>query len=384
MASPPGTASSDIVASSLTPNAMPASESHPAPSVVSSRMTDIASEDENEYYPEGAAAASQRPNTRASGGAVTHDSIRPGSAMSSQRGPSRHRGMGSIGSGGWRTANTFGGPGMSMSNSSRPDSAVSRASRTHVPSISSHAFFRPMSSQRLQAQRGGRPSTAAQSTTSDENYSDAGNATNRQSMGSNPTIRQMSLRNHDTEPPPPSRGTEFTDQEGVDRASFNASPSGYETVQSAGDSTRPLQAKSPSSRPAHLDLGKNYKQDGAGHSIKTKSPKSFRASFLLPTKGGSPPRKETRRHERLSSDVASQRSPQVKEPPKPNIAAGSNYEYFTGNTVFCWGGRLQNTRHRPINVGTGIFVLLPSVLFFVYSLVNSIFWLMHPELIKYS
>lgn len=37
---------------------------------------------------------------------------------------------------------------------SRPPSSYSR---THVPSLTSSAFFRPMSSQRLQAQRGQRP-----------------------------------------------------------------------------------------------------------------------------------------------------------------------------------------------------------------------------------
>jgi palmitoyltransferase ZDHHC9/14/18 len=48
-------------------------------------------------------------------------------------------------------------------------------------------------------------------------------------------------------------------------------------------------------------------------------------------------------------------------------ALGRNYEYFEGNTIFWWGGRLQNARDRPINVLTGAVVVLPAVLFFVFS-----------------
>jgi palmitoyltransferase ZDHHC9/14/18 len=52
---------------------------------------------------------------------------------------------------------------------------------------------------------------------------------------------------------------------------------------------------------------------------------------------------------------------------KSNSSPGHNYEYFDGNTVFCFGGRFQNTRSRPVNLGTGFVVLLPGVLFFVFS-----------------
>jgi palmitoyltransferase ZDHHC9/14/18 len=46
---------------------------------------------------------------------------------------------------------------------------------------------------------------------------------------------------------------------------------------------------------------------------------------------------------------------------------GSNFEYFEGNTVFALGGRLQNTKHRPINIATLSLVILPCVLFFIFS-----------------
>lgn len=46
---------------------------------------------------------------------------------------------------------------------------------------------------------------------------------------------------------------------------------------------------------------------------------------------------------------------------------GRNWEYFLGNTVFCMGGRLQNTKARPVNIATGAFVILPCILFFIFS-----------------
>ena len=89
---------------------------------------------------------------------------------------------------------------------------------------------------------------------------------------------------------------------------------------------------------------------------RNESPKSFRANFR---------RKEAQGHERLSS---SNNSPGfAKRPPEAPPKSGINYQYFSGNTIFCWGGRLQNTRDRPVNVASGIIVVLPCVLFLVYS-----------------
>ena len=91
------------------------------------------------------------------------------------------------------------------------------------------------------------------------------------------------------------------------------------------------------------------------------SPKSFRTNFHR----AATTRKETQGQERLSS---SNNSPTfAKKLPEPATEAGLNYQYFSGNTVFCWGGRLQNARDRPVNVASGIIVVLPTILFLVYS-----------------
>ena len=89
---------------------------------------------------------------------------------------------------------------------------------------------------------------------------------------------------------------------------------------------------------------------------RNESPKSFRANFR---------RKEAQGHERLSS---SNNSPGfAKRPQEAALKPGMNYQYFSGNTIFCWGGRLQNTRDRPVNVASGVIVVLPCILFLVYS-----------------
>lgn len=336
-------------ASSSFPSPLPGPSSQQAPSVISSRMTDIASEDGDEFRTEGLGSGI-RPGTAAS-----TDPNRPGSAMSGQtrpstRAPHSRRGIGSPGSlASWRTGGAFGGPGGSVTNSSRPPSAASRTSRTHVPSLASHAFFRPMSSQRLQAQRSARPARLGNTTMSLNGSSDAGSMNNRQSLVSDSTIHQGMHSHLDNERPPPSRGTEFTEQE--DRATINASPTGNATVPSVGESERPLQHQASNLRPLHLNLDRKSNN----------SPKSFRASFNRPRHTN----RDTQGHERLSS---SNNSPTfAKDTPDSPHKAGINYQYFSGNTVFFWGGRLQNTRDRPVNIATGIIVILPAILFLAYS-----------------
>ncbi len=179
--------------------------------------------------------------------------------------------------------------------------------------------------------------------------SDGGTITNRQSLVSEATAPHTSNLLQDDEKAPPSRGTEFTDQE--ERGTVEASHTENATIQSNGESERPLHNRIPSSRAMHLSLDRQ----GNG------SPKSFRGSFRRA--GAS--RMEPHGHERLSS---SNNSPTlVKAPPQEASKAGVNYQYFSGNTIFFWGGRLQNTRDRPVNILSGIIVILPAILFLIYS-----------------
>ena len=248
---------------------------------------------------------------------------------------------------------SHGAPSVGSTATSRPPTA---GSRTHVPSISSHAFFKPMSSQRLQAQRGQRTSMLGRGTSSQDQSKQA----------SQP---------EDTKPPV-SRDTDITDHDANDRQTTNPSPDVAETVRSQGESIAPL--RKPSGL-THLNIEKANKNGSASHlPTPTKSPRSFRSSFIIPSRrsrGGNSSLHHQQGHEKLSSTAS---SPHIALPEPRKIQSrhkvGKNYEYFTGNTVFCWGGRLQNTRDRPISIATAVLTLLPGGLFFGFSCVFSLFY----------
>ena len=323
-------------------------------SVLSSRMTDIASEDEGEpTQNSGTRSAirhslnigegSQRPNTGLSRGSSQRAAWSP----ASRRGPSTST----------RTSMTG---GIAGSTSNRPQSA---ASRSHVPSLTSHAFFRPMSSQRLQAQRGGSRQITQPGLNEDGSVDGA--------SLSNQTIRQGLARPEELDQSPPSRGTEMTEQDTVGRLTANTSPThGHNPSASLSDSVRPLQRNPANTKGLSLNIDKSYKSGGPVP-MPSKSPHSFRSSFLLPSRGDpapTSPNRSAQGREKLSSVASSPaHTPihNIKQMPPKNL--GSNYEYFTGNTIFCWGGRWQNTRHRPVNIATGILIIIPIVLFFVFS-----------------
>ncbi|KAF2747595.1 hypothetical protein M011DRAFT_467661 [Sporormia fimetaria CBS 119925] len=255
----------------------------------------------------------------------------------------------------------------SMGGHSRPTTS---ASRTHVP-LAAAGFFRPMSSQRLQQQRNQRPvSLLGQSSLHSDGTSEFGTNPYRQSYGSNKTARDtlpLGLH-HDPQHPPPSRGTDVTDRDMPDRTTANTSPTGAETVRSRNESITPLR-KPP---PQQLDLAPTQKDTGLSPTP-AKSPRSFKSSFILPSREGKTSRRDSQMrpqegHEKLASAESSPRLARKHDTTDVvRRELGKNYEYFTGNTVFCWGGRLQNTRDRPVNIATGLFILVPAGLFFGFS-----------------
>lgn len=263
------------------------------------------------------------------------------------------------------------GGGKSTETSSRPQSPPLSVSRTHVPSLTASGFFKPMSSQRLQAQRLGRPNTArtsytartAQSTPAD----DRTDAESRRSLSTSRQGPYAPMPEH--ERAPPSRGTEFTDPVIHDRTT-NASPLGNSTTRSLSDGLRLLNERSTQhestsrAKPQQLNLS-NLKPD-----TPQKSPLSFRSGLSFSSK-----RKPAGYgHQHLSSNGTSQNDANAPLPsalaPRYNqkrVLQSKNYEYFQGNTIFWLGGRLQNARDRPINIATGVILVLPAILFFVFS-----------------
>jgi palmitoyltransferase ZDHHC9/14/18 len=263
------------------------------------------------------------------------------------------------------------GGGRSTAASSRPQSPPLSVGRTHVPSLTASGFFKPMSSQRLQAQRLGRPNTARTSYTARTAQSiPADDRTDAESRRSISTTRHASyapMPEH--ERAPPSRGTEFTDPVIQDRTTNN-SPLGDSTTRSLGDGLRLLdetsaqQQSQPRAKPQQLNLST------LSHETPQRSPLSFRSGLSF----GSKRQPAGYGHQHLPSNGTSQNDGNVPLPGtleqqynQKRVPQTRNYEYFQGNTVFWLGGRLQNARDRPINIATGVFLILPAILFFVFS-----------------
>lgn len=237
----------------------------------------------------------------------------------------------------------------STAGSSRPQSpAVSTTSRTHVPSLTAQGFFRPMSSQKLQAQRfrtphvGVQPPAAIPDEEPEDYLDDESVASSRVAMPKGHRPYQ-------------SITTDYTHSEG---------PEPYDTgshehaSQQEGETGLVDGSRKAVQRPTHLNLSAAQRTADTPQ----KSPLSFRSGFSLTSKGRMEPG-----HQHLSSNATSPRHPpaEARAPASPD--AGRNHEYFQGNTSFWWGGRLQNARDRPINIATGIFLVLPMILFFTNS-----------------
>jgi palmitoyltransferase ZDHHC9/14/18 len=245
-------------------------------------------------------------------------------------------------------------PPSSTAGSSRPQSPISQGSRTHVPSLTAQGFFKPMSSQRLQAQRLRRPLGARTMQNPTPIPDGDGDEDARSVASSRQGPFHAMPRSHR---PAPSIATDYTQSDAPETVEATSPDFGShqepETGLVNGSGTQKPH------RPSRLNIATTHK---AGDPPQ-KSPMSFRSGLSL----GSKHRLEAG-HQPLSSTVTS-----PAYPPTTNAdiakksALGRNHEYFEGNTIFWLGGRLQNARDRPINIATGIFLILPAVLFFVFS-----------------
>ncbi|KAG6275624.1 hypothetical protein E4U48_002030 [Claviceps purpurea] len=284
----------------------------------------------------------------------------------------------------------------SIASTTASGRASTLTTRSHAPALTSGAFFRPLSSQKLQAQRApsARPvpvnqqlqHTGHTQANIDDDQTDMGDSVIDGSPGDNnrnvvsPHRRVSgaagSMR------PPPSRGTEVTDQETFGR--MTASPStGRRHTGSMSESMRPLQNKRGQSQDLHIKVDRSYR-DANGPPSPSRSPRSFRSSFLLQGKaelGQGGRHRSVEGAEKLSSTASSPRFARMNSQSdarpslstataaraKEEASTGKIHQYFEGNTVFCLGGRFQNTKHTPINVVTGLFLVVPCALFFGFE-----------------
>lgn len=179
---------------------------------------------------------------------------------------------------------------------------------------------------------------------------------------------------HITDEPPPSRGTEMTGRETFGRQTANTSPTGHYASPSVSESVRPLHKQTAENKGLTVKLDNNFRNQAQSSPL---TPHSFRSGFLSRSNAGeNGSNRNMAGAEKLGSLDSTPNYPgdSAKDHPDTDAKAqpvrrdfGRNWEYFTGNTVFCAGGRLQNTRSRPVNIATGGFVVVPVVLFFVFS-----------------
>ena len=339
----------------------------PAPSTISSQVSDVGAVDEDadgkRRSPTARETPSAVPGVTGPVGEPGHPPSRPSSFSTGASGKCRSQ-MGPPASRrGMLPSQAFARPQSTSDSSSRP---ISSTSRTHVPSLTSHAFYRPMSSQRLQAQRGQRPTSllGESALPQNEHHETTLDPGNRRSFGSFTTD---GVRLEKDEPLPPSRGTEHTELDHPDWSTMPSVPTAAATVRSRGESDAPLQSLDARA-PEQSKFQSSSKDYAAINQAAQKSPRSFSSSFILQNMNGASGPRRSQGHEKLSSTVSSPRiSPQKDRPLEENKSLGKNWEYFTGNTVFCWGGRLQNSRDRPVNIITGLLAVLPAALFFAYS-----------------
>ena len=329
-----------------------------APSVISSQMSDIVQD------ADGTPRNTTVPGLTGPTGEPGLPPPRPSSLSTGTSGnrrsqmdpPSSRRGM--------LPSQTGPRPLSTSGTSSRP---ISSASRTHIPSLTSHAFYRPMSSQKLQAQRGQHPPPVQNESVvrQDQQRNIAANAGNRQSFGSFTTDNALGLHSENGEPLPPSRDTENHEVDPPDWSTMPSVPTAA-TIASGGESDAPL--RSPSNKtPDQLKLQSSARDYATMHQPAQKSPRSFSSSFILQNMNGASGARRPQGHAKLDSVSSFPTTSQKQETSSGKKNLGKNWEYFTGNTVFCWGGRLQNSRDRPVNIFTGILALLPAGLFFGYS-----------------
>ena len=213
--------------------------------------------------------------------------------------------------------------GFTPSIRARPTSS---ASRTHVPSLTSHAFYRPMSSAKLQAQR---------SKVKEDHEMESSRLRLSTPVFGNDLNEDMYQRRTSMEPQSTHRDT-FSDTDGQLSFQFGRGASASPTGQTLQSQSSVMPLHTPEEEPETSKLKKTNTMNGKSGS------------------GGS-----------MSSKKSRKKSPDKVKVHK--MPVDRNYEHFQGNTNFlCWG-RLQTANDLPMNILTAVLLMLPSGLFFGYS-----------------
>lgn len=208
--------------------------------------------------------------------------------------------------------------GFTPSIRARPTSS---ASKTHVPSLTSHAFYRPMSSAKLQAQR------------------------SKVKEDSEVDFSRLMLST-------PVFGSDINEDIYVRRTSFD--PSNQRDTLSDSDGHLSLQfGRGASASPTGATVRSHTSV------IPLHTPQEGSQSPQFPNPSGKP--------ESADSSVLSTKRKSLESRRAIRMPVTRNYEHFQGNTNFFLSGRFQTANDLPMNILTAILLVLPSGLFFGFS-----------------
>lgn len=251
-------------------------------------------------------------------------------------------------------------PGSSIGGGSSVGAPTSTTeSKSHVPSLTSRAFLSPMSSQRLQAHRGQRPwSMQDRSSPLPEDFDDmqSQSNTNRNSTGSAITIKggRALPTQADVEAlraiSRASSRTDYTEADRMYQQEFLTSVMGHNlpNQQQQEEDDRGMPSEEVEDTPHDYLETKLEADDYAQHTT------------TITTNG------HQHRHSQSTGEMARDEK-LVMQNGASRKGLGRNYEYSTGNTFYMLGGRLQNARDKPIVLATGTIILIPSLLFLIFS-----------------
>lgn len=247
---------------------------------------------------------------------------------------------------------------------------------SHLASLSSRAFLAPMSSQQLQMHRNQRPVSQDPAIEYDDGRI---SAANRNSTGSGFTIRTAHAipTQYETDTVPSESRATSRASERSEWAVTNDADRDRDFREFIATQQPQTQADSDIIYGQHEETNTQTYQDYINQEqyipdLQNRREPQRQRSFMS---GGT--KRESLRsailgppvgHLQLLSAEASPRlttMDQQRELVKENL--GRNYEYFTGNTKFFWGGRLQNAKDRPVVLATALIIIVPAVLFFVFS-----------------
>ena len=223
-------------------------------------------------------------------------------------------------------------------------------SKTHISNITAPTFFHPLTSKQQRDDASRAMSPPPQEIPQGRSSQDTNRTSlHHRSSFSNASIVTMDQTHRipvddDVPPLPASRGE-------IDERFPPDMPFNLGSLRSQGSNV-PLRSNdsAPSTTNARgLRAARSTKSDGRSFGWSSQTSKDLKDTG----------------HEKLGSAPTSPQYGVEKSTARSDL--GRNYEYYNGNFIFFFQGRLLNTRQKPLSAITAFLSILPAALFFAFS-----------------